>query len=383
MVTSPGRVSFGWGTGYDLFISLTVLHSPTDFDIRPTWASGVRSRLPVGDRQTLEAASRFIIEPPYALLDRLPQPRDASAVLDYLGGLSPDAILPSVGLGPHIPSVAAKIYEDVAAESGWTDDQRRNLTQAFQDQEMAIPPTDIDVALASWAQSEAFGAAYLQALRMYYEIFFEEEERRLRPALQTSLDAAKEKAARLSPGELLEDLSRGLRLAQPPQAEEWVLIPSFWVAPVTMYAPVSADHSRWAFVYNARPPDASLVPGEFVPDALLQALQAISDPTRLRIMRLLQEEPLTPSQIARRLRLRLSTVTHHLKLLRHAAMVQVDLNDPRNARYATRMEGLRLVSASLQSYVTRALDPDQPLPIRSEPDREASHEPAPAVSPEA
>jgi DNA-binding transcriptional ArsR family regulator len=361
MVTTGQRISWSWGTAYDFFISLTVLHNPTDYDIRPTWASGVRARIPAADRQVLEAASSFIVEPPYTLLDGFPEPRDASAVLARLAEVPESEILPAVAVGAHTPQAAAEIYRDVAARGTWNQDHKKGLVRAFKDQDTAMPPVDVEAGLSSWASAEAFGSAYLRALGLYYEIFFEEEEKRLRPALQAALKQAQDRAAAMSPVDLLESLTRGLRFGDHSPDEEWILVPSFWVAPVTMLAPVEADRSRWTFCFNARPPSVSLVPGEFVPDALLQALQAISDPTRLRILRLLQEEPLTPSQLARRLRLRLPTVTHHLKTLRHAAMVQVEFDASGGARYATRMDGLKMVSESLESYVTRALAPDMPL----------------------
>ena len=69
----------------------------------------------------------------------------------------------------------------------------------------------------------------------------------------------------------------------------------------------------------------SLVPGELVPDALYQPLKALADPTRLRILRYLSDEPLTPAALARRLRLRSPTVIHHLDALRLARLVILTL----------------------------------------------------------
>jgi len=34
------------GSAYDLFVSLRVIHNPDEFGLRPSWAAGVRSRLP-------------------------------------------------------------------------------------------------------------------------------------------------------------------------------------------------------------------------------------------------------------------------------------------------------------------------------------------------
>ena len=93
------------------------------------------------------------------------------------------------------------------------------------------------------------------------------------------------------------------------------------------------DEETALFVYGARPADMSLVPGELVPDALYQALKALADPTRLRILRYLSDEPLAPAQLARRLRLRPPTVIHHLDALRLARLVIVTLA-PEGKAYA-------------------------------------------------
>ena len=50
------RLRWEIGTGYDLFISLLVLHRPEQHGLRASWAAGVRSRLPADERETLETA---------------------------------------------------------------------------------------------------------------------------------------------------------------------------------------------------------------------------------------------------------------------------------------------------------------------------------------
>jgi DNA-binding transcriptional ArsR family regulator len=105
-------------------------------------------------------------------------------------------------------------------------------------------------------------------------------------------------------------------------------------------------------LFGARPPEASLVPGETVPDALLQALKALSDPTRLRILHYLSEEPLSPTELARRLRLRAPTVVHHLKTLRLAGLVQVTLGESKETkRYAARPEAVKAAFGSLEGFL--------------------------------
>ena len=51
------------GTAYDLFVSLFVLHRPEMFGVRPSWAAGVRSRLPAVQRDFLEQVETFLPVP--------------------------------------------------------------------------------------------------------------------------------------------------------------------------------------------------------------------------------------------------------------------------------------------------------------------------------
>lgn len=48
MATAPLRTKLYWdfGTAYDLFLSLHVLHEPDIFGLKASWAAGVRSRIP-------------------------------------------------------------------------------------------------------------------------------------------------------------------------------------------------------------------------------------------------------------------------------------------------------------------------------------------------
>jgi len=77
------RLRWEMGSGYDLFISLLVLHRPEQHGLRASWAAGVRSRLPAEERETLETAITLMYEP-LPFVHNVPMPRDAQAVIDAL-----------------------------------------------------------------------------------------------------------------------------------------------------------------------------------------------------------------------------------------------------------------------------------------------------------
>ena len=59
------QLSWNYGSAFDLFTSLHVLHQPARFGLRAAWAAGVRSRLSGEDRETLEQAEAALWIPLY------------------------------------------------------------------------------------------------------------------------------------------------------------------------------------------------------------------------------------------------------------------------------------------------------------------------------
>jgi DNA-binding transcriptional ArsR family regulator len=353
-MTSP-QLFWDWGTAYDLFLSLQVLHNPASFGVRGAWAAGVRARLTATDRETLEQA-QLVDCIPLSWIHSLPEPKGAASALWSLERVPPIQRLSTLFQAPgtQLEGVSG-ILGEVATRGKWTEEEREALRTDFQREyghkgEEPPSPKELAEILDLWARAEEFGDRYLEALRAYHEAFFAEEERRIRPHLQEALSRARELAAQLTLPDLLEELSQGLRFEEWPTAPELVLVPSYWIAPLTYFGKLSEQ--RDALVFGARSPGVSLVPGEVVPDALLRVLKALSDPTRLRILHYLSEEPLTPSQLARRLRLRAPTVVHHLKTLRLAGLVQLTLaNGKEKRRYAARSEAVKAAWDSLQGFL--------------------------------
>jgi DNA-binding transcriptional ArsR family regulator len=84
---------------------------------------------------------------------------------------------------------------------------------------------------------------------------------------------------------------------------------------------------------------------------MLRALKALSDPTRLLILRYLSDTPQTPSQLARKLRLRAPTVIHHLNALRLAGLVYVSMNVEDEKRYTVRETAVKDAFDALRKFI--------------------------------
>lgn len=333
-VTAP-EIIWDWGTAYDLFASLLVLHQPDRFGLRGAWAAGVRSRLSVPHRSILEDA-QDLFYPPLSWLYTLPSPKDAASALWALSQIPPEERLPALALNFDHSEEHKSVLKQVAARRSWNDQDLERLRTHVQHRGRAILPKTLVSILDWWSRLGEFGELYLEALQAYQSVFFAEEERRIRPVLQASLEQAQAAADDLSFTELIEHLTQGLEMAALVESSQVVLAPSYWTAPLVVFTQL--DDQRMILLFGSRPADAALVPGDVIPDALLSALKALADPTRLRILRYLAVEPLTPSQLSARLRLRAPTMIHHLNALRLAGLVHLSLDKQGEKRYAVRPE---------------------------------------------
>lgn len=345
------RLIWDLGSAYEFFISQYVLHHPEDFGLRPSWAAGVRSRLSVEDRKTLEEAD-CVLRIPFHWLYHLPAPKDAASVLWNLRQISAEQRLPALSLYPSLDSKIVNLLRNTAARRAWAPADRDALKKALHE---ALPghskwsDKDFGLVLDAWADAAGFGERYLQALQAYQQAFFAEEEERISSALQFGLEQAQSLAQHSATLELLEELSQGVAAPDWLEVPELVLAPSYWSTPLIFWGEISS--SQKLVLFGVRPETDSLVPGEIVPDTILRALKALADPTRLRILRYLTQKPLTPSELARRLRLRAPTVTHHLSALRLAGLVHLTLEKQAERRYTARLEMIQGLSRQIEMFL--------------------------------
>ncbi|GJM42270.1 MAG: hypothetical protein DHS20C20_25520 [Ardenticatenaceae bacterium] len=346
------------GTAYDLFTSLDVIHNPARYGLRGSWAAGVRSRLPIGQREFLQngVERHHLWAIPW--LVTLDGPKDSATILQKLADIPAGRRLHEIGASYMSEGFQTLLFR-VAEEGRWQPEDKTTLRELFTQmykgetgKSKRISDDDLEDKLQVWADTAVYGQKMLEALNIYYNVFFKEEEARIQKPLEARVIEAKALADKLPLPDLLNELSQGLRFEfeQTEEMEELVLIPSFWSTPLTMFTSFSRDKKRWLFLFGGRPNGVSLVPGEVVPELLYQMLKALADPTRLRILRYLSEEPLTPAELARRLRLRPPTVIHHLDALRLARLVHIKLS-ANGRRYEARHEAIKTVSTMLDQFL--------------------------------
>jgi DNA-binding transcriptional ArsR family regulator len=282
-------------------------------------------------------------------LNALPEPKDGQTTLKAAKALPPiERFYTLIGLDEAEDQLSV-LVQSIATKGKWDEGERDLLVSYYKEFDNKKPPKYIANKLDIWAKGGEFGEKILSALQAYYDVFFAEEEQRILPALKDRLVRAQEFARQHDFPKLYEEISQGVRYS--PErfkgVEKVTFVPSFWASPFIFYSP-----KKPIFLFGARPDNASLVPGEMVPDALMASLNALSDPTRLRILRYLSSESLTPTQLATRLRLRAPTVLHHIKALRSAGLVFV-IPGPKvkEVHYQARIERLNTACEMLKQFV--------------------------------
>ncbi|MEZ4642201.1 MAG: metalloregulator ArsR/SmtB family transcription factor [Chloroflexota bacterium] len=354
------KPEFIWdiGTAYDFFTSLDVLHHPDRYALRGNWAAGVRSRLPAKKRELLHNIVKNSVVWPLPWLARLPEPhKDAAAILRMLAAIPASERLQEL-TNCYLKSPQKELLHRVAAQGQWNESDLETLRDIYKEmyrkegKKKKVADEDVRAQLEIWANPVKFGEGYLAALQTYYEVFFQEDEQRILSALQETVARAQQLTAELTLPELLEELSQGLQFdyADLKIVKRVRMAPSFWTTPLSLFMQLDEKTEEWIFLFGGRPVNVSLVPGEVVPELLYQTLKALADPTRLRILRYLSAEPLTPAELARRLRLRPPTVIHHLDALRLARLVQLRLGHE-GRRYAARHEAVKLACEMLEDYL--------------------------------
>lgn len=352
-------IEWDFGTAYELFISLHVLHEPEYFGLRASWAAGVRSRIPAAERKMLEDVYP-ITGVPLKWIHNLPAPKDAISALWALKQIPPAERMIKLhcldkpcceGDDSEEAALHKQVNETflrVTSERAWKAEDAEFLLKIFKKKNGVLKREALERYLNWWTRPEEFGEGCLSALQSYYQAFFEEDEKRVAPILTEGLARAKELSATLTLDELFVELSQGVQLGDEFRASKFIFAPAFWTTPLIFFEKLDADTQL--VVFGARPADMSVVPGETLPDGLVRALKALADPTRLKILFYLSHESLTPSELARRLQLRAPTVIHHLNDLRLASLVELSIEHS-DKRYAIRKQALDSTFGSLSSFL--------------------------------
>ena len=353
-------LEWDWGTAYDFILSLDTIFRPKLHGVPAPWAAGVRKRL----SPPMQADLKSFFAPPFAMIAYLPlhlvhemePPKDALRFLDFVEAIPERDFARRM----HIPLMAGVPLEQTirkgldgeAVSDAEIEEYRRSIGRV----RILPPPTHAETRrlFSEMADPATTKRRWLDVMREYYDVFFDEEEARLAPVLKRMLDEAQSLSETTTVADLIERLSNGFTISEESRLTRLILVPSIWCHPFVVHSILAPTEMLVA--WGAHPPGYRLAPGESVPDQALLVLRALGDPTRLRLRRLLSVEPRTPQALAHELKLSLPTVSHHMRELRLAGLVRleipgVDKGPGRENRYTVRWQSAERAFGDLRHFV--------------------------------
>jgi DNA-binding transcriptional ArsR family regulator len=305
---STYRVEVDWAPAYELLVSLKAYVSRPEqkiLELGAGWARGVRQQLQPELAADLAAADALTdVHVPDLLVRQCPGDRDVAGYLHWLGALP---------LG--------ELYERLAP---YALEGRAPL------------PRDLD----------AVRDRYVRVLEAWDEQYFQLVD----PAVLRGLaaDAASRQAlmGTTAPEALVEAATCGVHF-MPQQGPELVLL-----VPQFHYRPWSVFQDYRGMRVIQYPADAlPAIPGE-PPPGLLRLTRALSDESRLRILRFLATGPRTFTDVVQFMDLAKSTVHHHMVVLRAAGLVRVhDTGEKATTSYSLRPGAVDQLSDMLRAYL--------------------------------
>ena len=280
----PSNTKIHWdiGTAYDLFISLRVLHDPEEFGVRASWAAGVRSRIPAEHRKVLEQVAILRLVP-LSFIYSLDEPKNSTQMIKKLKKIPAESILERLTISDRKPSETDKFFFNTKPGQKWTRDEILQIMQRWGLEENKDSKAVFTTLNEVWANRKEFAQDLISALEAYIEFFFDEEEQSILPILQQELSHARMRAGRRPLPAMLEEITSGVRYGNLDELSDIILGPTFWGSPLMFWQ--HFDDFKLIALFGARPGSISIIPGDIVPDGLLRGMKALSDSTRLRILR--------------------------------------------------------------------------------------------------
>jgi DNA-binding transcriptional ArsR family regulator len=344
------------GTAYDLLLSLHAIFRPKEHGLPAPWAAGVRKRLPPRSQQDLKdfygSSLSYLAYTPLHLVLEMPPPKDSLHFLDYIEAIPDEQfsrrMYRPITRNERVARIVARALGGEVIGDAEVEEFRREVGRS--PMALVTSPAEVRRLFADVADPAATKRRWLHVMREYYEAFFAEEEKREQSALEQMLAHAQALARTTTVPDLIERISNGFTISADIDLTRLVLAPSIWGHPYTYRLEV-ADR-QLLIVWGAHPPGYKLVPGESVPNEALLVLRALGDPTRLRLLRLIAAEPRSLQSLASEVKLSLPTVSHHIRELRGAGLIRLEMGGRgRESKYTIRWPSARKAFKQLEEFI--------------------------------
>ena len=248
-------IRWEFGTAYEFFVSLYVLHHPENYGLDAAKAASILSDISAAERKFLEEIVPFI-GMPLAWATELPDPKDAMSVLWGLRQTPAQYRLSSLMNLDERNDDVSKTLLKVIEDEQWSDAQFDLIAEKFINQKSVLTP------FLDWCvKPEACGEALFLSLQAYYKVYFDDEEKRIEPFLQAGLEKAKTLAEGLELKALMQALSQSIAFDnQQMNFDEILFIPAFWATPLALLNPINKHKAL--FLFGARPANMAAFPAD-------------------------------------------------------------------------------------------------------------------------
>ena len=306
------RIDWDVRPAYDFLFSLSDDAGSTD-DLPAedrAWLTTAKASMPAGVRDAAMRlfASELCINSAVLVVDR-PEVRTANDVVAAMAAATPAEVVRGIfEYSPREAEVAALIDRaldgDAAALTALEEDlgehKKEGRLQLLRDPDGSMKAI-VDV-LAAWAE------------------LFSPIEPRIAAILERDYDSRAADRATLTPVDLIERTTGGIRWLPETGVRRVILAPSYFSRPYNFLM------SAWDWRLFGYPvSDSALEASDplAAPQAVVRLHRALGDDTRLRILKLLASRDLYLTEIAQLLDLSKPTIKHHLALLRSAGLVTI------------------------------------------------------------
>jgi DNA-binding transcriptional ArsR family regulator len=308
------------------------------FDVGDGWVQAARRALGRTLLQHLAdfAAGRALFVSLVSLLERQARDRGVVGFIRQVEDLPADELVLVLLTSTRAARPAREALRAVLAERGRARAAAlRRFAQVFPEELGRVGA----VRLAR-RDPEVLRERLVQLLTAFYERVYAAHEAEARRWVERDVVTQRRLAERLLPEAFVEEATGGL-VPDPTVVAEVVVAPSWFVRPYTLVA----DHVgvRTYVVPTKEEADG----GE--EEAVLRVARALSDETRLRILRMLAAREMYAQQVAQALGTSHVTALHHLAALRAARLVRVVERGPLRY-YVLRREALEAASAALARF---------------------------------
>jgi DNA-binding transcriptional ArsR family regulator len=302
------RVEIDWAPAYELLVSVKAFAGRREhktLDLGAAWVRAVREQLT--SELAAELSSSNALEC-IKLLDllvwRCPDDRSATGFLTWLGARSAGELYEY--LAPYLSPIVR-----LPSDLGALRDRSVRLLSAWEEQYFR----QLDPAILIGLEEEA-------------------ETKRLL-------------AATMPPDELAELAMSGVRLAPETNPPLVLLVPQYHYRPWNLF--VSAEGMRFV----EYPADVLPSPPGEPPPHMMRLARALSDESRLKILRLLTAGPLSFTEVVAATGLSKSTVNHHMVMLRASGLVRVEDTASKTVSYVLRLDAVDDLADQLHGYLKR------------------------------